>query len=116
MPVPPHFGMTRWTRGLSRLSAGTEGRLRLRRPWGEPNLELVESADDVVVAVGRFGGGQLHVGEPAEHGREGDLAFQAGQRRAQAEVGAAAECEVAVRGAADVEAVGVGELLGVAVG
>src|SRR5436309_8706137 len=79
MPVPPHLGMIRWTSGLSRtgcrlrrfapatratsLCARDAGDVALRPLRGrrrfalalrsERDLELVETADDVVVAVGR---------------------------------------------------------------
>ena len=43
------------------------------------------------------GHGEAQVGEAAEQGAEGDAAFEAGQRRAEAEVDAVAEAEVAAR-------------------
>lgn len=54
--------------------------------------------------------------DAADELADGDLALDAGEGGAEAEVNAHAEGEVAVVGAGDVEAVGVGKLRGVAVG
>jgi hypothetical protein len=58
---------------------------------------------------------ELDLGKAGEQGRERDLALEASQRGAQAEVEAVPEREVRVRRAREVEAVGVGEHGGIAV-
>src|SRR5690606_6381299 len=60
--------------------------------------------------------GEPQAGPALRQLAEDDLPLQARERVAEAEVGAEAEREVAVRLARDVEAVRVGELLGIAVG
>lgn len=58
----------------------------------------------------------LDVGQALEHEVEGHFCFEAGQGRAEAKVDAVTEGEMPVGRAVNVEAVGVGELLLVAVG
>src|SRR5262249_57930918 len=59
---------------------------------------------------------QLQPGEPGEDAREGDLRLEPCQRRAETEVGAVAESQMAVVVALNIEAVGIGEAARVAVG
>ncbi len=67
-----------------------------------------------VELVGRDG--QLQVGEAVEQAAEGEAAFEAGQRRAQAEVDAVAEAQVAGVVPGQVQPVGLVEARLVAVG
>ena len=73
------------------------------------------AAQDRARPVRRRVGTEPRVAEPAGELGERDLGLQPGQRRAEAVVDAAAEAEVLVVRAVGVEAVGVGEAVGVAV-
>ena len=80
---------------------------RRRRCRREPHGHRLEAAHEVRRPVRqRVARGQLEVGQPGQHLAEHDPQLEAGERGAQAEVGAEAERQVRVRVAADVEHVG----------
>src|SRR5687768_16351755 len=78
------------------------------------HLQRFQAAEVEGGAVVGGGAREAEVREAAEEGGEGDLALQAREGGAEAEVGAVAEGDVAALGAADDEAVGVRELFRVA--
>src|SRR3989304_1696618 len=72
------------------------------------------TVDDVLFVLWRLGE-QVQAAEPPDERREGDLALDAGERRAEAEVDAEAEGEMAAVASGDVEPIGFGEGVRVAV-
>src|SRR5438445_949360 len=93
-------------------------RVRTRAPLpslgGEADGHVLDAADEVGAEPGRRAG-ELDVGQAAEQLLEHDPDLQAREVGAEAEVGADPEAEVVVRMPSDVEAVGMGEVLLVAV-
>src|SRR5437660_1483210 len=81
----------------------------------EADLERLEAAQREALPEHRPLGGQRQAGHPPQEGVDGDLALHARERRAETEVDAEAEGDVAIVGAGDVQPVGLRELRGVAV-
>src|SRR5215468_3741526 len=69
----------------------------------EPDRQAVEDAEERTPPL-QLVGGELEGTEAPHQRTDGDLRLHAGEVRAEAEVGAAAEREVRVLGAGDVEA------------
>src|SRR5689334_11191772 len=84
-------------------------------PWMEAHRQLAEHAKQRT-AVFQILAGQLDLMHSADEGADRDLRFHAREVGAEAEVDAAAEGEVAIVGACDVEAVGIGKARRIAVG
>src|SRR4029450_13539360 len=85
-----------------------------RRTLSQADAQACEPADDVVRSPARLLD-RLHAGEPLKQRAERRLQLDPPQRRPEAEVDAGAERQVRVRRPADVETVGIGEDLRVAV-
>src|SRR2546426_6343748 len=88
--------------------------LRLRSPRREPHRHRFDAVDEVRAQATRRAG-ELDVGQPGEQLLEHDVNLEPGEIRAEAEVLADAEREMVVGRAPDVEAVGIGEDVFVAV-
>src|SRR6476646_8958127 len=79
------------------------------------NRQRLQTAQPDIVAPFDRLSGQVQAWEPAQQRAERDLPFEPGQSRAEAEMRADGEGEVAIRLPGEVKAVRVGELLGVAI-
>ena len=82
------------------------------RLYGVSDRQGFQPAKAEVFAPDQRLAGQLKIGEPAQQRFEGDLPFEAGQRCAEAEMGGPAEGQMAVVGAIEIEAVGIGKRSG----
>src|SRR5579859_7343852 len=78
--------------------------------------QAFEAAKDHAAFALYIFAGEAQVGEAMQQGGEGDFAFEAGEGRAQAEVNAEAEREVAVLWPVEAQALRFGELRRVVVG
>src|SRR5436309_1370390 len=91
-----------------------------RRGGGWSGLERhrqdLQAAESKVRPPDEGRGLESEVGHAAQHRPEGDLPLDPRERRAEAEVSGPAEGEVTVVLAGNVETIGVGEALGIAVG
>ena len=88
-------------------------------PWsrfdGVSDRQGFQAAQAEVFAPDQRLAGQLKIGEPVQQRFEGDMSFEAGQGCAEAEMGGPAEGEMAIVGAIEIEAVGIGKSLGIAI-
>src|SRR3954449_10417212 len=88
-----------------------------RSRWAGNDRELRQPSqhEAVAVAPAQFvvGDGEAQLGEPPHQRAERELAFDAGQRRTQAEVSAVAEGEMPARWPTDIERLWVGEVVAI---